>query len=139
MKHSHSAVFIVVVAFLTLTAPLVAQQSPFLINVPFAFSVGTQMFPAGEYRVQEIRQGTLYIRGVDSTASAFVISSSTSKAERPSLSKLVFRRYGSDRYFLAQAWFDGSRRGDQLPTSNMELQFAKPGPKIDTELSARSK
>lgn len=139
MKKSMMLVGFVLVAVLLFSGPALAQQNSYTIKVPFAFSVGMQTLPAGEYRVGEVRQGTVSVRGIDVTANAFVVVRPIDgKPGQPPIGKLVFHQYGR-RYFLAQVWFEGLARGGQLATSQTELEYAKLGPKADTELLGNSK
>jgi hypothetical protein len=92
------------------------------VDVPFDFSDGATVFPAGKYAIEPW--------GVNSTA-GIRITSYDSKARGTRLSfaaggtspknetALVFHRYG-DRYFLSQVWIAGESIGLELPTSSAE-------------------
>ena len=86
-----------------------AQTQPGLqlkASIPFAFSVGSQTMPAGEYTVRCTNPSSdkkvLQLRSSHGHESALVITSSVIGKGQDD-SKLVFNRYG-DQYFFAQAW-----------------------------------
>ena len=106
-----------------LTTTCFAQQNTYSIRVPFQFNIGSQKFPAGEYRVGVIQPGTVQLRGVDNTATAVVVSVPGGRAEQP-VAKFVFHEYG-EHHFLAQVCFDGIGVGYDLPKSKTEMETAK--------------
>ena len=53
---------------LALTAPAVAQQGQYTIQVPFNFNVSTRVLPAGEYDVCVVASGAVEIHGMTSSA-----------------------------------------------------------------------
>jgi hypothetical protein len=57
--------------FVTLAAVSASAQSDMSlkVNIPFEFSVGNEVLPAGEYTVRNMVQATLVIRSVDRSAS----------------------------------------------------------------------
>lgn len=75
-------------------------------DIPFAFEVGNQKVPAGEYMITG-KQGERSI--LVSTSSEFVLSvlrnyDLSSRGIKDGVeAKLVFNKYG-DRYFLSEVW-----------------------------------
>src|SRR6476469_2305757 len=97
------------------------------MNIPFAFSVGNQTMPAGEYTVRCTNPSSdtkvLQLRSHDGRENVLVRTSSViGKLEDDA--KLVFYRYG-DRYFFAQAWLPSESIGMQAPKSRSEKQTAR--------------
>jgi hypothetical protein len=112
-------------AFLAATQTVRAQQ-PLIANVPFEFTAGDKMLPAGEYRVQKSSDGSpaLLIQRTDGSAVTYVQSSGVElNPNQQAQSKLVFHRYG-DRYFLSQVWRADTLRGRELPKSVQEKEQA---------------
>jgi hypothetical protein len=101
-------------------------QEAMVADIPFAFTAGNAMLPAGEYRVQKLdgNSAVLLIRCSDTRAAAMVITNGTQANGPQSQSKLVFNRY-DNRYFLAQVWTAGSIRGRALPKSSQEKELAQ--------------
>ncbi len=89
-------------------------------NIPFQFSAGQTILPAGDYvfTCYSDAGGVLIIRSTDGRKGAFLtINPVDGKAENRS--RLVFRRYGN-QYFLAEAWAIKTRTGFELPKSRAE-------------------
>ena len=116
-------------------------QDAMVVDIPFAFTAGNAMLPAGEYRVQKLDRNSavLLVHCWDAKASALVITNAAQAKETQTESKLVFNRYGN-RYFLSQVWNAGSIRGRQLPISPREKempQLARNETKTEITLVAR--
>jgi hypothetical protein len=97
------------------------------MNIPFAFSVGNQTMPAGEYTVRCTNPSSdtkvLQLRSRDGHESVLVRTSSVIGKLQDD-AKLVFYRYG-DRYFFAQAWLPSESIGMQARKSRSEKQMAR--------------
>jgi hypothetical protein len=96
MKRIHA---IALLAVTLLAANLSVQaQERVVANVPFSFTVGEKLLPAGEYIFSSPEPGIVQIRSVDHRLFAEVTSSHSSH-EAGAHIQLVFNRYGSE-YFL---------------------------------------
>lgn len=115
---------ILTLAFVAAT-PIVRAQEPLVATIPFAFAAGGMTFPAGEYRVEKLAQGSamLLIRHTDRSAAMIVRSNAADAGSRQTQSKLVFHRHGN-RYFLSQVWVAGYTQGRELPESAAEKELA---------------
>jgi hypothetical protein len=98
-------------------------QEPVLANIPFAFTVGNVTLPAGEYRVEKIRDSSpaLLIERTDRGASIIVVTSAVEVNRPQAQTKLIFHRFGK-QCFLSQVWTAGNARGRELPTSRKEKE-----------------
>jgi len=96
-------------------------------NIPFAFSVGNQAMPAGEYIVRCTNPSSdlkvLQLRSTDGHDSVLVRTSSVIGKLQDG-ARLVFYRY-DDQYFLAQAWLPSDSIGMQAPKSSNENRMAR--------------
>lgn len=96
-------------------------------NIPFAFSVGNQTMPAGEYTVRCTNPSSdmkvLQLRSRDGNESALVRTSSVIGKLQDG-ARLVFYRY-DDQYFFAQAWLPSDSIGMQAPKSRNENRMAR--------------
>ena len=102
-----------------------AAEEPFKINVPFEFSAGKQVLPAGEYVVRQVFGGSVVrIQAVEGDAIATVQTHSVQSKSDQSKARLVFRRYG-DQYFLSQVFGSNDIKGRELSRSRREREFAK--------------
>jgi hypothetical protein len=114
----------------SLTASAKAQslwRVKLVANIPFEFSAGNQMLPAGEYIVKPVNpasdQVVLQITSKDGRNSVMLRMTST-RGKASETAVLVFHRYG-DHYFLAQAWTPGERDGFEARKSRYERNVAR--------------
>ena len=118
-----------------------AQSSQMLtVDLPFAFQVNNQQFPAGHYRVS-VQAGypAVMLQNVKSKQSVFSISDPIQSGKTREVPSLVFTRY-DDRYFLSKIWMTGTDSGRGLPPSRTERELARrlaqSAPKPGTEVVA---
>src|ERR1700751_869373 len=77
-----------------------AQANALRVTMPFDFTIGSKLLPAGTYNVIQVRDNLIEIRGVNKTIS--LLSSSYSDDTQPKNGAvLVFDKIGGD-YFLRQ-------------------------------------
>ena len=112
--------------FVTLAAVSAYAQSDMRlrVNIPFEFSVGQKLLPAGEYNVSYVVQGFLVIRSVDYSATYVFPTNSTRSSKTRNESSLVFNQYG-DQYFLATIWTEGNDTGYMLSESRAERELSR--------------
>ena len=124
MKNLRSILLALTVLLLATAAQ--AQTTNVKASIPFAFVVGDHAYPAGEYTVKSMSQGSAAIRidNADESEKGITLSNACSKAQPADGTTLVFHRVG-DNYFLYQIWTDGNSAGRQFPVSKKEAQFAK--------------
>jgi hypothetical protein len=105
-------------------------------DVPFAFSAGDQMFPAGEYTVINAgSSGVLTIRQTGGSGK-MTVSHAAARSGPADKTKLVFHRYGY-RYMLSQIWVAGNSQGVQLPRTKLEKELAARSRYESSEVIAR--
>jgi len=128
------------VAALTITftvAPAAADSSSWIrVDVPFDFTAGQSIFPAGKYTIRPTgwnNTAVIRIASEDGKASAFLPTHSAQSVQ--SRDVVIFHRYG-DQYFLFQVW-NGDTIGSELPKSSMELQAAR-AIEVNKDRAARS-
>ena len=96
-------------------------------NIPFAFSVGNQTLPAGEYIFSCVNkaeaQTILLIRSKDDRTSV-MLQMLSRHGKVSETAKVIFHKYG-DRYFFAQAWTSGERDGLEAPKSRDERNLTR--------------
>jgi hypothetical protein len=104
MKHSISTLALATLFAIASLAQAHAQSHVSQVNVPFAFSCGSEHFPAGTYTISTLDKFP-FIASLSSGAKlpacrAMIESMSTSAStDRPGY--VVFRKYGGN-YFLAE-------------------------------------
>jgi len=94
------------------------------IVIPFVFTVGDKLLPAGDYTVQVNQEnGTVVLRHEGQDPLMIL----TNRKESPSATlrgKLVFQRYGTD-IFLAEVWSQANATGQTLTAGAREKQMAR--------------
>jgi hypothetical protein len=93
------------------------------IVIPFVFTVGDKLLPAGDYTVQVNQEnGTVVLRqqGQDPL---MILTNRKESPSAPQRGKLVFQRYGTG-IFLAEVWSQANATGQTLTAGAREKQLA---------------
>ena len=102
-----------------------AQSTRMKATIPFAFSWGNGVLPAGEYDVDSLGHGVTKLFNRDTHAvvvfNTIGVNKPTSEAVN---AKLIFNRYGED-YFLKEMWWAGATDGRALLPSKAEREVAR--------------
>ena len=98
-------------------------------NIPFSFTVGSKVFPAGQYVVTRLNaqsdKATLVIKSADGRTSKIVLALAPVQAGKvQERARLVFNRYGG-QYFLSQVWTPADNVGLELLKSRSERTLAR--------------
>jgi hypothetical protein len=98
-----------------------AQVPAILVNVPFNFTVGDKLLPAGKYTITLPSTGMIEIfnRGQRISTSSTVI---LDNRESENGGELVFTRYG-DHYFLNEILCKFASMNVSLPTARSEKKI----------------
>ena len=91
-------------------------------NIPFEFSVGDKVLPAGEYRIQQVNPSSDLAMLQVATASGearVLLRARSIHNENTNRTELVFNRYGSN-YFLSTLAIEGATDAWQTPKSHTE-------------------
>ena len=128
---------VVALALATAVASANAQSANRIAaDIPFDFSVGYKIMPAGGYTVKPVSaSNALMIQTADGTMAAVRLSDETEGAKNIPHARLVFHRYG-ERYFLAEVWNGFDKTGRQLlksqEESSLESELASISAKSET-------
>ncbi len=96
-----------------------AQSQVMQVNVPFAFHNGSQLLPAGIYRVEIQSNHVILLRGQSRSGFVMTNPETTSKVNGPG--KVIFNRYGS-QYYVSEFWPQGSETGQRSVKSRQEKE-----------------
>lgn len=96
-----------------------AQSGTMQVNVPFAFHNGSQILPAGIYRVEIQNSHLILLRG--QSRSGFVMTNPETTSKINGSGKVVFNRYGN-QYYVSQFWPQGSETGQRSVKSRQEKE-----------------
>jgi hypothetical protein len=111
---------------LTLGPSAQAQSAARIIkaSIPFEFSVGERVFPAGSYSLISTAPVFLDLRDANGRIVVRVLTNSVETQQVPASPVLEFYNEGG-RYSLAQVWQENQSIGQELPQSKSWAKIAK--------------
>ena len=134
-----TAIALLVIANFAMAGTSFAQSKVVRANVPFDFTVGDKLLPAGTYTIKETSDHLIMIRNHDKPIAVLSLVNGDSH-NSPNGGKLMFHRYGS-QYFLSEILCDQANMNLQVPTSKTEqktaLQEARLRARGETFVAAR--
>ena len=104
-----------------------AQEDRLKVTIPFDFTAGNKILPAGEYTIERgmsNQPDLLLIRGTDNRKVLFLNADETMTINTPTETDLVFQKIG-DRYFLYRIWMAGEDVGREIPKSRAERELER--------------
>jgi hypothetical protein len=107
--------------------------------IPFSFTVGEKILPAGEYTVERFGKNSeivWLVRSRDGRDKVVVQTNPVRSIKSEGKDQLVFRRYG-DRYVLTQIW-TGGETGRQLRAPRFRDELGQNNVKPETVVIATS-
>jgi hypothetical protein len=126
---------------LLLSAAANAQSTQLKVTVPFEFTAGDTVLPAGDYDVQSTGPWggeALSIHSTTSKAGTLLLSIACHSAKVSDSSRLIFYRYGQ-KYYLGEVWTVDTHFGRQFPIDARQKELAKNQPKTEVVLVASAK
>lgn len=116
MKHIFATALFAAASLMVPTGA--SAQNPLQATIPFDFTVGQSLLPAGTYRIAYVGRGLI---SLDSwTAHGKVFSPITPASDvRQNPHKLIFHKYG-DQYFLSEIRGDLGESAAKVSTSKLE-------------------
>jgi hypothetical protein len=134
-----TAIALLAIANFAMAGISFAQSNGVRANVPFDFTVGDKLLPAGTYTIKEQSDHLIIITNHDKPIAALSLVNGDSNRS-PNGGKLKFHRYGT-QYFLSEILCEQANMDLQVPTSKTEkrtaLQEAKLRARGDTLVAAR--
>lgn len=109
-----------------LAVPLAAQSHNLKADIPFEFTAGGKVMPAGEYDIvlREDLSGVTRIYAVDAHESAIVLGHGIGGGAVQEDSRLTFNKY-DNQYFLAAVWVQGLNSGFGFSKSRTEREVSR--------------
>jgi hypothetical protein len=98
-------------------------------TIPYAFVVGNDTLPAGQYTIRlsdDTNLNLFVVRSTNGRTAAFFQTRDVQANEPPRRTELVFDKIG-DTYFLSQIWLTGSKLGVELEKSKAEQKLEAGG------------
>ena len=118
------------VLLLAVAAPLYAGSilnHEMAIVIPFTFTVGDKLLPAGDYTVQVNQErGTVVLRH-EGQSPLMILTNRKESRSAPQRGNLIFKRYGLS-FFLSEVWSQGNDTGQTLIPGAREKETARNAP-----------
>jgi hypothetical protein len=134
-----NAIALLAIANFAMAGTSFAQSNGVRANVPFDFTVGDKLLPAGTYTIKEQSEHVIVIKNHDKPIAAVSLVNGDGN-KSPDGGKLKFHRYRS-QYFLSEILCDQASMNLQLPQSKTEkttaLHEAKLSARNETFVAAR--
>jgi hypothetical protein len=116
MKRITSIALFALVSFVTIGS-ISAQERAVKATVPFDFTVGGKLVPAGTYTISSDSPNRILIRNGDRHVAIF--STAYADGKQSETGKLVFNKYGN-QYFLSEVLCSSVDMSLEIPTSKAE-------------------
>ena len=113
-----TATALLAIANLAMAGTSFAQSKGVQANVPFDFTVGNQVLPAGTYKIQAQSEGVIAIKNHDKPIELLTLVDQDG-TRSPKGGKLIFHKYG-DHYFLSEVLCDSASMNVELHPSKTE-------------------
>ena len=113
-----TAIALLAIANFVMAGTSLAQSNGVRANVPFAFTVGDKLLPAGIYTIKSESPQVIMINNHDQAATALSLVNQDSK-KSPNGGRLVFHRYAG-QYFLSEILCDAANMHVEIPASKRE-------------------
>jgi hypothetical protein len=118
-----TAIALLAITNLVMAGNSIAQSHGVRAAVPFDFTVGGKLLPAGTYTIKPSSGSVIVITNRDKPVSALTLVNPDSN-KSPGRGKLLFHRYG-DQYFLSEILCAGQDMSLALRTSKKEQQLQR--------------
>jgi hypothetical protein len=113
-----TAIALLAIANFAMAGTSFAQSKIVRVNVPFDFTVGKQLLPAGVYTIKAESSGLIAIRNHDKPLAVLTIADQDG-ARSPKGGKVMFHKYG-DQYFLSEILCDWADMDVRVRPSKVE-------------------
>jgi hypothetical protein len=134
-----TAIALLAVANFAMAGTSFAQSNGVRANVPFDFTVGDKLLPAGTYTIKKASDQLIVITNHDKPIAMLSLVNQDSHRS-PNGGKLMFHKYGN-QYFLSEILCEWANMNLQVPQSKMEkktaLQEARLRARSETFVAAR--
>jgi hypothetical protein len=134
-----TAIALLAIANFVMAGNSFAQSKGVKADVPFDFTVGNNLLPAGTYTMRTESSGLIVIKNHDKPITVLTLVNQDG-TRSPNGGKLMFHKIG-DQYFLTEILCDWADMNVALPRSNREvkaqLQQAMVHPTSEVFIAAR--
>lgn len=124
MKYAKKMLAVTLVMLPMLAVAQLSSDQKLITNVPFEFTVGNKVVPAGQWTTRRISRNENMLLFSNLNANIAVASSSLPGESKmtPAKCSLIFHKYG-DSYFLVAIKIEGDRANYRFPESKAEAEL----------------
>ena len=125
MKYAKKMLAVTIMMLPMLAVAQLPSNEKIIVNVPFEFTVGNKVMPAGVWTAQHALpndQVLLILRNVNGKTAVTSCSLPGESKIAPAKSSLTFHKYG-DSYFLVAINVEGNRTNYKIPESKGEAEL----------------
>jgi hypothetical protein len=140
MKYAKKMLAVTIMMLPMLAVAQLPSNQKIITDVPFEFTVGNKVVPAGQWTTQlASRDGERLLQFSNRNAKITVISSSLPGESKiaPAESSLTFHKYG-DSYFLVAINVEGNRANYRLRESKAEAELRSENRPVSEEILVAS-
>ena len=134
-----TAIALLAIANFAMAGTSFAQSKMVKANIPFDFTVGKQLLPAGTYTIKAESSGLIAVKNHDKPLTVLTLTVQDG-SRSPKGGKLIFHKYG-DQYFLSEILCDSAEMDVAVSPSKAEkrvqLQQAMVQPSSEVFIAAR--
>ncbi len=135
-----TAIALLAIANLALAGTSIAQSNGVKANIPFDFTVGNKLLPAGTYTVQAKSGGIVAVKNHDKPITVLTLVQPDGAKSPKDSGVLIFHKYG-EQYFLSEILCDAEEMNVAIHPSKIEkrvqLQQAMVQPSSEVFIAAR--
>jgi hypothetical protein len=126
MKQGIAGTLSVLTVLGLLAIPLEAQTHRLTADIPFEFTAGGKVMPAGEYEIvlRSDLSGVTQLYATDAKQSVLALGYNIGGGKDQEDSRLTFNKYGN-QYFLAEVWSQGQSSGLGFHKSRTEREVSQ--------------
>jgi hypothetical protein len=125
-----TAIALLAIANVALAGTSYAQSIGVRAKVPFAFTVGDKVLPAGDYTIKSESTHLIMIENHDHAGEAALSLVNEASNGSPSGGKLRFKKYGS-QYFLSEILCNPADMNLSIPPSKREKRAQRQQAKLE--------
>jgi hypothetical protein len=125
MKYAKKMLAVTIMMLPMLAVAQLPSNQKLITNVPFEFTIGNKVVPAGQWTTQQASRNDVKLLLLRNVNAKIAVTSSSLPGESkraPANSSLTFHRYGRS-YFLVAINVEGDRANYKIPESKAEAEL----------------
>ena len=136
MKYAKKMIAVTLVMLPMLAVAQLPSNQKLITNVPFEFTVGNRVMPAGQWTTQVASRNDANLLLLRNVRAKRAVTSSSLPGESkiaPAKSALIFHKYGGS-YFLVGIKVEGNQANYRIPESKAEAELRSENRPVSEEI-----